>query len=376
MSSPWKGDQPEAIASKVLKRAEVSKVDFPLIPCHKARADQVQMARKLQNRLALAQYKTIRGWEDLTFDAIAPRVDDELRRKRPASSGDILSDTSSSSASDPSYTNGRTLLSSPLKATVFSDQINSGGSSGHRKRTYNHSFQHPSSSSSTGSRKRHRSSPTACRLLDTSHTTWRNHHQLTQSSPIKPRKTHFTTSQGPNLSFYRGSSHMPDGLQSPDLPTTSDEDENTMPTHSFDIRSSPPRTPPPTRPTDGSGRRPKDKDRSGGEEGADLLLYLATSPSPARPLGKNRLQTPSTPPPRSMALPSSMMNTPGGNNGLLSVFGAPNTPSQGFDFSDYVNITPSPAQSAWPKTPRTLKTPLTAARRRLTFENFTSSPHV
>ena len=66
-----------------------------------------------------------------------------------------------------------------------------------------------------------------------------------------------------------------------------------------------------------------------------------------------------------------MMTTPGGGGGgLLSVFGGPNTPSQNFDFSDFVNITPSPAQSAWPKTPRTAKTPLTVARRRLTFENF------
>jgi hypothetical protein len=64
-----------------------------------------------------------------------------------------------------------------------------------------------------------------------------------------------------------------------------------------------------------------------------------------------------------------MMTTPGGT-GLISSFGGPNTPSQAFDFADFVNITPSPAQTAWPKTPGTVKTPLTVARRRLTFENF------
>jgi hypothetical protein len=68
-----------------------------------------------------------------------------------------------------------------------------------------------------------------------------------------------------------------------------------------------------------------------------------------------------------------MMTTPGGGGGggLLSVFGNPQTPSQAFDFSDFVNITPSPAQNAWPKTPRThVQTPATVARRRLTFDTF------
>jgi hypothetical protein len=43
-----------------------------------------------------------------------------------------------------------------------------------------------------------------------------------------------------------------------------------------------------------------------------------------------------------------------------------------FDFSDFVNITPSPAQAAWPKTPGAVKTPMTVSRRRLTYDNFHS----
>jgi hypothetical protein len=65
-----------------------------------------------------------------------------------------------------------------------------------------------------------------------------------------------------------------------------------------------------------------------------------------------------------------MMTTPGGGGGLLSVFGAPHTPSQNFDFSDFVNITPSPGQRPWPKTPGTIKTPQTISRRHLNFDNF------
>lgn len=61
--------------------------------------------------------------------------------------------------------------------------------------------------------------------------------------------------------------------------------------------------------------------------------------------------------------------------GLLSGFGGPHTPSQTFDFADFVNITPSPAQGAWTRTPGAIKTPASVARRAVR-EGFmpTSSP--
>ncbi len=302
-----------------------------------------------------------------------PRIEEELRRRRPTSSGDMFSDSSSSSASDARYPNRRKLMSSPLKeAAIFSDQLGprSGSSTGHRKRTYHNSFEHPSSSA--GSRKRFRSSPVTEREVGSRRYAWRDH-QFTQSSPLKPRKpNHFTTSNGPSLSFYPGMPHSPDDL-SENFAAGSDDEDITLPAHSFNIRSSPPRTPSPTRKRADAGRRNKEKNGKSGEEGADLLLYLATSPSPANPTSRARMQPPSTPPPKMLALPSSMMTTPGGGGGggLLSVFGNPQTPSQAFDFSDFVNITPSPAQNAWPKTPRThVQTPATVARRRLTFDTF------
>ncbi|KAF4453582.1 cyclin-dependent kinase, partial [Fusarium austroafricanum] len=117
MSSPWK-KQPEDVVDSVLRRAEVSKI-----------------ARRLQNRLALAKFKTKHGWEDLTLDSIEPKVEEEMRRKRLAEPTDVLSD-SSSSASDLPYPS-RALMSSPLKAPLFSDAVgSSNGSTGHRKRTY------------------------------------------------------------------------------------------------------------------------------------------------------------------------------------------------------------------------------------------------
>jgi hypothetical protein len=344
------------------------------------------MARKLQNRLALAQFKAKHGWEDLTLDLIEPKVEEHLRRQRPSSAGDILSDSSSSTASDFQYP--RALLSSsPLKAPIFSDAVNSSSSStGHRKRTYNASFQHPSSTG--GSRKRFRSSPPVSRSLSYSHTSWKDQHHLAQSSPIKPRKaSHFTTTANPNLSFYRGTGTIfeePLNSATFSQSTTSDDDDDLLPMHSFkmpsqDIRSSPPRTPPPMRGRASLGRRhPNGKTTNGkSEEGADLLLYLATSPSPANPSARSRLHPPQTPPSRNPALPSSMMTTPNGGSGLLAAFGiggssggGPVTPSQAFDFADFVNITPSPAQNAWSKTPRTVRTPATVARRNAAFEAF------
>ncbi|KAJ9134790.1 Nrm1-like protein [Pleurostoma richardsiae] len=352
MSSPLK-KQPEAVADKVLRRAELGK-----------------MARKLQNRLALAQFKTRHGWEDLTLDTIEPRVEEEIRRKRLQhhDGGDMLSD-SSSSASDLPYPSGRALMSSPLKAPFFSDAVgSSNGSTGHRKRTYMASFDQQAALSSPS--KRFHASPTSHKSF-AGHTSWKDHHQLAQSSPIKPRRQqHFTTSTGPDVSLFQGTRRLAESLTSPNFAAPSDEDEDLLPAHSFQAghnhRSPPPSTPPMR--SRSLNRRNKDKDAGNaaksGEEGADLLLYLAASPSPANPPLRTRMEPPSTPPPKRMELPSSMMTTPGGGN----LF--PNTPGQGFDFADFVNITPSPAQKPW-KTPigfGSAKTPLSVARRRLTFE--------
>ncbi|AEO60224.1 hypothetical protein MYCTH_2309247 [Thermothelomyces thermophilus ATCC 42464] len=335
MSSPSK-KKPEVVADRVLKRAEISK-----------------MARRLQNRLALAQFKTKHNLVNETLDTIEPKFEQEMRRRR-LQDGDILSD-SSSSASDLPYPS-RTLMSSPLKAPLFSDAIgSSNGSSGHRKRTYLASFDETFSSPS----KRFRQSPTAYRSFST-------HHHFTQSSPIKPRRQqHFTTSTGPDLSFYSGSRQINDVLTTNYAANSDDEDD--LPTHSFQashVRVSPPRTPPMR--SRSLVKKPRDKqtaDESKTEEGADLLLYLAASPSPANP-PKNRMDPPSTPPPKNkLALPSSMMTTPGGGNPY------PATPGLGFDFAEFLHMTPSPAQKPW-KTPLTGgKTPRSATRRRLTFDD-------
>ncbi|KAK3348060.1 hypothetical protein B0H65DRAFT_164042 [Neurospora tetraspora] len=387
MSSPLKKQHEiEVVADRVLKRVEISR-----------------MVRRLQNRLALAQFKTKHGLEDLTLDSIEPRFEKELRRSR-LPDGDILSDSSSSASDLPYPTRG--LMSSPLKAPVFSDAIgSSNGSSGHRKRSYLASFEYDQNMSSPS--KRFRQSPTAHRSFTYgSHPSWKDHHDLAQSSPMKPqRQRHFTTSTGPNVALFDTSRQMSNVLASPGYGANPSDDEDDPPVHSFarsHVRVSPPRTPPMRTRNVLGGRKKENKPplptirkplgtntSMGGqqtqektnEEGADLLLYLAASPSPARPTKRRfdsnnhvthnhhlLMEPPSTPPPKHLgllssnrlALPSSMMTTPGGGNPF------PNTPGLGFDFSDFVHMTPSPAQKPW-KTP-IAKTPLSVSRRRLTFD--------
>jgi len=153
--------------------------------------------------------------------------------------------------------------------------------------------------------------------------------------------------------------------QSPEL---SEEDDADLPVQSFQVTqsivpSSPPRTPPPQSVKDPNiswSRTPRR-----GEEGADLLMFFANSPS-QKTVESRAADIPATPPSKATPLPSSIMKTPGGSN----MFGNPNTPSNTFNLADFYHMSPSPAQGLWLKTPRTGKTPLvgSSARRRLNFE--------
>lgn len=498
------------------------------------------MALRLQNRLALAQFKTKHGWEDLTLDSIEPKFEKELRRQRlfavadagGGNQSDVFSDSSSSGSDHhqshrlPSYPNARVngLMSSPLKAPLFSDDVHGSGGSihggGSRKRSHMQTFDglpllHSASSPSkrlrpsgahsngllsngtrsfggltNGNAMRHGSSGSSS--TDTG-ADWKSAQQFSQSSPVRhhqpllPRTTisgavpsttatttaallhpddlhtrHFTTRAGPDLSFFAASSSRRNRRNarldsSPAYaPADSDDDENvdgdedgsssaaTDTTRVDDgaagggvddreyngngvvatadiLRSSPPRTPPmhPLRRPMGrgaangagqgngtsdstpvgnangglgaadtaDGERHHDAQGAATDEGADLLIFLKTTPSPAVRAPRRGsgvlfgagIAEPSTPPSRitrssdrgaagsnsNLDLPSSMLNTPGPSG----VLGFPNTPGQAFDFSDFVNITPSPAQKPW-KTPVTGtggRTPRSVARRMLTY---------
>lgn len=329
------------------------------------------MTRALQDRLALASVKIQNGWENMSLDVIEAQVDERLQRKRPASSNDTISDTASTTSSRLHSSSG--LASSPLTAPIYSDEYQRSGSSHSNKRIRPADIRKlPSSGAATSRRNR---------VSSARHRSGRSGQGLPESSPIHHTKhARFPSHNLTQLSFISEGSTIPDESPSPEF---SEEDDADLPVTSFSlnastrITSSPPHTPPPDRRMRKAhnvawSRTPKD-----GEEGADLLIYLATSPSPAKGQQTVRptIQAPSTPPANSTPLPSSHM-TPGTSGAGFLGFG-PNTPGTNFNFADFVNVTPSPAQAPW-RTPGAGRTPATKeARRRLNFDNLmppTSSP--
>jgi hypothetical protein len=322
------------------------------------------VARNLQDCLALASFKAQNGWQDRTLRAIEPEITEQLKRKRPYSSDDILSDTSSSISETFHY------ASSPSRPPVFmNDRQNSAiGAQSQFKVPALQQFQRMQS------RKRIRSNSMTGNIAKPSlNITWKQDHRLPQSSPVNPHSQASVSFS--RQSFVSDSATIPHSTaeRSPmfDMHSASDDDDD-LPVHSFHrptsssmISSSPPRTPPPNRTL---------RNGTSKQAGADLLLYLANSPSRSPAASNARLtqashQPPSTPPSQNARLPSSVMNTPGVNISLFN--GALNTPGQGFNFADFVNVTPSPAQLPWGgRTPGMPRTPAAAraARRGLNFD--------
>lgn len=320
------------------------------------------MARKLQDRLALASYKTQNGLDNLSLNLVEAHLENTLKRKRPGSSIGASSDSSSTASDQPFFSGPPN--SSPNTAAMFSDDIQTsvGARVLGKRPSYKATALLPDKASTT--RKRNRTQSMAPPLMDASRASWKSAHNLPQSSPGAHQRVQFPDSHAANLSFVSDTT-IPN--TPPFGPTSDDEGHHDL-NHSFHMtsshsRSSPPCTPPPTR----SRRSRFRKGNAAGEEGAELLMHLATSPSPADQGLKQKLHPPSTPPSNPQALPSSMM-TPGAG-GFPSIF---NTPGQNFAWADFINVTPSPAQGAFGiRTPGLPKTPLAAkeARRRLNFDS-------
>lgn len=338
------------------------------------------MTRTLQNRLALANVKIKHGWQNMSLDTLEPKVDVELKRKRPGSSNEAMSDASSVSER---FYNASMLDSSPLAAPIFSDDVrrsvsrgsHSGSSHSHSKRAryapppqpqpYQ---QHRYPGTSNHNRVKVRPSSGHSQ-------TWKSMHRLAESSPAyRRRRNHYGSSQhAPTLSFVSEASTIPDDQS----PFVSDDDEEDLPITSFQLRSShlrsspPPRAPRTPPPVGSRSTRHRGVNREGKEDDANLLMYLATSPSPAQPSSRTLMPAPSTPPQKHTPLPSSMMSTPGGQNSLFPAFGLA-TPNANVNFADFLNMTPSPAQlgGSWNRTPAGGKTPAAAriARRQLDFD--------
>ncbi|KAL4885140.1 hypothetical protein BJY04DRAFT_181537 [Aspergillus karnatakaensis] len=308
--------------------------------------DIAQVSINLQDRLGLAKVKYQNG-----------RLPSRQNGGLHISLGS--SDRPSDSSSDASNSRCETPLTSPIRASSYSKELPRSSRNKHAA-TFNSRVMQPMLSAG---RKRLRSDSVADRPAKNARVTWKSSYQLPESSPGFRRHT-----SRHNLPRITETAPILE-LSSPGYHAQSDdENDPDLPVHSFQVSSvvgsSPPRTPPPKHASLSRNDR-----NLRHEDGADLLLYLANSPTPARITNKAQQQEfpPSTPPSQHAVLPS-LTPTPGG--GVFPNFG---TPNQQFNFADFVNVTPSPAQPAWGgRTPGNLaRTPLASrdARKRSNFDN-------
>ncbi|KAK6330230.1 hypothetical protein TWF730_004725 [Orbilia blumenaviensis] len=418
----WTDEQTAEASEKVLRRAKVSR-----------------MARQLQSRLALASYKTQRGWESLDLDTIEPRVDQDLMRKRMQSiqegSPPPPPPTTASSLQHNYFTNGinnhfddNNDMNDNMRGGNSLNGSN-GSSNGNVRRRPTSNGSSSNAASPAHRKKRARTAApfgdhtrgivgtvggsgngaggllynnmedqdledvdmiyeTGARHSFRNHNKnrgWKETHRLPQSSPGYHHSHHYRHSHG--SSYDMDSQPQFSFTNSPrkGSPSPMDIGHSRHRSHHYHhqdyepqpvFHSSPPRTPPhrtiPARQVfttagekleerSNRGNNNTNNGRKADGEGADLLLYLATSPSPNTMTKTNVSVAPSTPPSKgsAAALPSSMLNTPGGGGG---------GGSGSFNFHDFVHITPSPAQGMWGnggsgRTPMTMQ-----ARRRLNFD--------
>ncbi|KAL2014250.1 hypothetical protein VTN00DRAFT_1775 [Thermoascus crustaceus] len=312
--------------------------------------DIAQVSLSLQDRLGLAKVKYQNG----RLRALESQGQNQQEGRNGFLGSEKPSDSSSLVANNRYET---PFASSPVRSSAFSKELPRSARNKHAA-TFNPGMMHPML---TASRKRVRSDSITDRPAKAPRVSWKSSHRLPESSPGFNRPH----------TMYHSFETIPELPSSPTLRAHSDdENDPDLPSHSFQnvsssmISSSPPRTPPPNH-----ARLPRNDKTTQNQDDADLLLYLANSPTPANMGNKTQSRDflPSTPPSQHAVLPS-LTPTPGG--GMFQNFG---TPNQGFNFADFVNVTPSPAQRPWGgRTPGgPSRTPLTVkdARKRLNFDN-------
>lgn len=319
------------------------------------------MARKLQNALAIASYKARHEIDNFAFDLAEDR---NASRKRRRSS--ITTSPISSSSSEPQRY-PRPFDSSPIKASgstyaLYSARVEEG--------PHKRSMNQPRLTYSSPHKKPFRESTVTLPTLETSRNSWKSMHKLPESSPASQcQRVHFPTSHEASASFISEASTVPD---SPPLGHVSDEEicfsQSSFNRDSYNFNVSGPRTPPPTRTR--SNRHRKSNPPG---EGA-FLLDPSNSPSPANlsNLTASRMYPPSTPPSNAAGLGNSMISTPRGGG-----YAAPVTPGPALNFSEFLNMTPtpSPAQGAFGSyTPGLPNTPLAAKEARKKLQDGGQAP--
>ncbi|PLB36101.1 uncharacterized protein BDW47DRAFT_52829 [Aspergillus candidus] len=311
--------------------------------------DIAQVSLSLQDRLGLAKVKYQNG---------------RLQSLDHSGGRSLLvgSDKPSDSSSEISHSRCETPLTSPpLRTATYSKELPRSSRNRHAA-TFDSKVMQPMLSAG---RKRLRSDSITDRPAKAPRVSWKSSYQLPESSPGFNRQMGHRQRHLPLISE---TAPIPEFSSPAHNPYSDDENDPDLPVHSFQhvssmVGSSPPRTPPPKHARSSRNERTLRHD-----DGADLLLYLANSPTPASVANKTHARDfpPSTPPSQHAMLPS-LTPTPGGG----SLFPNFSTPNQQFNFADFVNVTPSPAQAPWGgRTPGgAARTPLAAKdRRRSNFD--------
>ncbi|KAJ5643917.1 uncharacterized protein N7484_006424 [Penicillium longicatenatum] len=297
--------------------------------------DIAQVSLSLQDRLGLAKLKYQHG----RLHGLTSTLPDNKGRLDLEKPSDSSSDFSRSRCETP-------FTSPPLRASTYSKELPRSARNKHAV-TFDSLAMAPML---TAGRKRVRSDSNSERPAKVPRVSWKSSHRLPESSPGLGIRHTSRRSRVPFMS----EAPIPE-MSSPGYHGHSDEENDPdLPLHSFQhvssmVGSSPPRTPPPKHARLARADRPGEYE----DDGAGLLLYLANSPTPARVAAGSHAHIfpPSTPPSQHAVL---------------------GTPGQQFNFADFVNVTPSPAQPVWgSRTPgNPSRTPLANkdARKRLNFD--------
>ncbi|KAG5207048.1 hypothetical protein GTR04_6212 [Trichophyton interdigitale] len=336
--------------------------------------DIAQVSLNLQDRLGLAKvrYERLHGLRrDSDSDADSrPQSQQQQQQQQqhlygqhnngfPSETG---SDCSSSDSADARYSTPFT--SSPVRSPMLSKELPRSARSRHAATFDIKTMQCMTSGGS--SRKRRRCDPAIALAAAAERDSGRDSGYRRQTVSKMPRLS-FNGGAAPHSSPLARRQHqrrtyqtMPsfvsetDTIPDPDIDSTDIDPQLSSRRHHHQEEEQP-CTPPPRR----SRFAHADDDAAASGSGADLLLYLANSPTPATINGKPATTTnttttsttnggndflPSTPPTQHAA-PYQLLSTP--------------TPSQPFNFADFVNVTPSPAQRGWSASNGTSRTPLT-----------------
>lgn len=231
----------------------------------------------LKSRLEIAHFKVGRSWQNLPFKSVEPQLEREAKLRNP----DAYTANESATPTSPGRDTEFLVPNLPTRSRA-SDHI-------------------PPRQSMTAD------APAAVN--------GGADHARPRISPLKRRRSSSSErdSPGPATSPLRDKASASGSFR-----------ERLDPRSLLGNVTTPPSTPPPshTRRDDTRSLRSGKEDA---EEGADLLLYLATSPSPAKSRRLNHASDFSSPPP---IRGSSAVNTPVG---------------AGFNLSDFLNFSPSPA---------------------------------